>query len=52
MPNRDFWSRPVQSDRTSHAYGHTRLHKPRRPLWYSAAALALFLIIVLLESNP
>jgi len=36
MSNRDFWSKPIQSDRLSHGYGHTQLSHDtewQMPMW-------------------
>lgn len=36
---RDYWRKPVQSDRTHHEYGHTKLSRDTLPL---PLALRLF----------
>lgn len=46
MPRPDHFTRPVQSDRSSHEYGHTRLHsdEPTPGLFYAAALAAIIVI--------
>lgn len=45
MKNRDYWAKPIQSDRSHHEYGNTRLTPEERgfgPLgWLVLTALAV-----------
>ena len=44
--NRDYFHRPVQSDRTSYGYGHTDLDNTPEPSWVSRYQTPLAMLVV------